>query len=58
MLGRRMQGQVCEAAKKMDLFLWIDTDKNQYFHLTDPPQNILPRDLNCSDCSNVKSKPR
>jgi hypothetical protein len=24
MLGRKMQGQVCEAARKIDLFLWIN----------------------------------
>jgi hypothetical protein len=36
MLGRRMQGQVCEAAKKIDLFLWIDAGKKECLHLSDP----------------------
>jgi ribosomal protein L30 len=36
MLGKKMQRQVCDAAKKVDLFLWIDADKRECLHLTDP----------------------
>jgi large subunit ribosomal protein L30 len=34
MLGRKMQGQVCEAARKIDLFLWIDATTRTCRHLT------------------------
>lgn len=34
MLGRKMQGQVCEAARKIDLFLWIDATTGTCRHLT------------------------
>jgi hypothetical protein len=33
MLGRKMQGQVCEAARKIDLFLWIDATTGACQHL-------------------------
>lgn len=36
MLGRKMQGQVCDAARKIDLFLWIDAKTGKYLHLTAP----------------------
>jgi hypothetical protein len=34
MLGKKMQGQVCEAARKIDLFLWIDATTRTCQHLT------------------------
>jgi hypothetical protein len=34
MLGRKMQGQVCEAARKIDVFLWIDATTGTCRHLT------------------------
>jgi ribosomal protein L30 len=34
MLGKKMQGQVCEAARKVDLFLWIDATARTCQHLT------------------------
>jgi hypothetical protein len=34
MLGRKMQGQVCNAARKVDLFLWIDAETGECKHLT------------------------
>jgi ribosomal protein L30 len=34
MLGRKMQGQVIEAARKIDLFLWIDKVSGTCKHLT------------------------
>jgi ribosomal protein L30 len=34
MLGRKMQGQVCGAARKIDLFLWIDATTGTCQHLT------------------------
>lgn len=34
MLGRKMQGQVCVAARKIDLFLWIDATTGTCQHLT------------------------
>ena len=34
MLGRKMQGQVCEAARKIDLFLWIDSTTGTCRHFT------------------------
>jgi large subunit ribosomal protein L30 len=34
MLGRKMQGQVCEAARKIDVFLWIDATTGTCLHLT------------------------
>jgi hypothetical protein len=34
MLGRKMQGQVCKAARKIDLFLWIDATTGTCQHLT------------------------
>jgi large subunit ribosomal protein L30 len=36
MLGRKMQGQVCDAARKIDLFLWIDATTGTCLHLTAP----------------------
>ena len=36
MLGRKMQGQVCQAARKIDLFLWIDATTGTCLHLTAP----------------------
>jgi hypothetical protein len=36
MLGRKMQGQVCDAARKIDLFLWIDATTGACLHLTAP----------------------
>ena len=34
MLGREMQNQVCDAARKIDLFLWIDATTGTCQHLT------------------------
>jgi large subunit ribosomal protein L30 len=34
MLGRKMQGQVCEAARKIDLVIWIDATTGTCQHLT------------------------
>lgn len=34
MLGKKMQGQVCEAARQVDLFIWIDTTTGTCQHLT------------------------
>ncbi|MGY3233313.1 ribosomal protein L30 [Bradyrhizobium sp. USDA 4448] len=34
MLGRKMQGQVCEAARKVDLIIWIDATTSTCQHLT------------------------
>jgi hypothetical protein len=34
MLGRKKQRQVCEAARKIDLFLWIDATARTCQHLT------------------------
>lgn len=34
MLGKKMQRQVCEAARKIDLFLWIDATTGTCQHLT------------------------
>jgi hypothetical protein len=36
MLGRKMQGQACDAARKIDLFLWIDATTGTCLHLTAP----------------------
>ncbi|MGY4169903.1 hypothetical protein [Bradyrhizobium sp. USDA 4529] len=34
MLGKKMQSQVCQAARKIDLFLWIDAGAGTCQHLT------------------------
>jgi hypothetical protein len=34
MLGKKMQGQVCDAARRIDLFLWIDAITGTCKHLT------------------------
>jgi large subunit ribosomal protein L30 len=34
MLGRKMQGQVCDAARKIDLIIWIDATSGTCQHLT------------------------
>jgi large subunit ribosomal protein L30 len=34
MLGKKMQGQVCGAARRIDLFLWIDATARTCQHLT------------------------
>jgi hypothetical protein len=34
MLGKKMQGQVCEAAQEIDLFLWVDAKAGTCQHLT------------------------
>jgi hypothetical protein len=34
MLGNKMQGQVCDAARRIDLFLWIDATTGTCRNLT------------------------
>jgi hypothetical protein len=34
MLGKKLQGQVCDAARRIDLFLWIDATAGTCHHLT------------------------
>lgn len=36
MLGKKMQGQVCDGTRKIDLFLWIDATARTCQHLTAP----------------------
>jgi ribosomal protein L30 len=36
MLGKKMQGQVWDAARKIDIFLWIDATARTCQHLTSP----------------------
>ena len=47
MLGRKMQEQVHEAARKVDLFLWIDAQKRtlQYASVNDAPHQRSALDL-------------
>jgi hypothetical protein len=50
MLGRKMQGQVCEAARKIDVFLWIDATTGTCLHLTAADAKHRATALGCSAC--------
>jgi ribosomal protein L30 len=53
MLGRKMQEQVLEAARKIDLFLWIDAQKRTYHHVS---VNGAPHQADALDLLGLKNE--